>query len=308
MQEKEIEKKVENYVGPEGISTRELEAGLWYVEHRQKLKWALYGALILIGAVSWSYTIYGFAYYLARGMSEDQTLARQLAQADSVSHDNVLAASARPLTLSPVEIIRFANNKYDLAAPIKNDNPRWWAKFDYYFASAAGRTEQRPGYILPLEDKYLLALARDFTGEPADARLVMENLSWRRLSAKQIPDWRDYYKKHLDIETADVKFIPAGAGDLAGKLNLNQLSFKAINRTAYNFWQAGFTILLVGGGGLVGVNHYVLDNFMSGQEAPVALNWPGNLGTADRVEIIPEINIMEDDIYIPYEGGVGQEK
>jgi hypothetical protein len=47
---------------------------------------------------------------------------------------------------------------------------------------------------------------------------------------------------------------------------------------------------------------------MSGQERQIAISWPGNVSRVSRTEIIPEINIMKDDIYIKYEGGVGEEK
>ena len=59
-----LEAATRNYTGPEGITTKQLEAGLWYVEHKQLLRRILYGFLILTAAVSWTYTIYGFAYYL----------------------------------------------------------------------------------------------------------------------------------------------------------------------------------------------------------------------------------------------------
>src|SRR3990167_8005034 len=84
---REIETKLKNYTGPEGITTKELEVGLWYVEHRQTLRRVLYGLLIAIAAVSWSYSIYGFTYYLARGMSEDEMLTRQLVETNSAGHD-----------------------------------------------------------------------------------------------------------------------------------------------------------------------------------------------------------------------------
>jgi len=47
---------------------------------------------------------------------------------------------------------------------------------------------------------------------------------------------------------------------------------------------------------------------MSGENRPVQLSWPGNISRIDRVEIIPEINIMDDNIYIKYEGGIGEER
>ncbi|MBI4778876.1 hypothetical protein HY797_00290 [Candidatus Falkowbacteria bacterium] len=305
---KEIEEKMENYVSTEGITTKQLEIGLWYIEHKKQLKTALIGFLILISAISWSYTIYGFAYYIARGMGQDEILVKQLAQVNSVGHDYVMQVSAKDLMLSSVEIIKSSDKKYDLYVKLQNDNQKWWVEFDYYFIAAGRQTQKTRSYVLPADIKYLTALAEDFPYYPDDARLVIENITWRRINQHQIADWAIFKDSHLNIENTDLKFIPANASALSEKLSLNQLSFNAINHTAYNYWGVGFVILLYAGDRITAINHYVLNDFMSEQKRPVEISWPGDLGRADRVEIIPEINIMKDDIYIKYEGGVGQEK
>ncbi|MDP2737101.1 MAG: hypothetical protein Q8O59_05000 [bacterium] len=305
---KEIEKNLKNYVSTEGITTKQLEIGLWYIEHKRQLRMVLVGFLILISAVSWVYTIYGFAYYIARGMSEDDILIKQLAQVNGANHDYIVQIAARDLALGSVEIIRSSDKKYDLYTKLKNDNPKWWAEFEYYFTAAGQQTKKTRGYILPEEIKYLAALAEEFAYFPEDGLLVIENISWHRINQHQIPDWDAYRAGHLNIETADIKFIPANANPLSEKLGLNQLSFNAINHTAYNYWSVGFAILLYSGDQITAINHYILNDFMSEQKRLVEISWPGNLGRADRIEIIPEINIMEDDIYIKYEGGIGQEK
>lgn len=305
---KEIESRMENYVSTEGITTKQLEIGLWYIEHKRQLRLALIGFLILMSAVSWVYTIYGFAYYIARGMSEDDILTKQLAQVNGASHDYVVQIGATDLAIGSVEIIRSSDKKYDLFTKIKNDNQKWWAEFDYYFTAAGRQTQKTKGYILPEEIKYLAALAEDFSYAPADGRLVIENLSWHRINQHQIADWEAYRTSRLNIASADIKFIPANASPLSEKLGLNQLSFNALNRTAYNYWSVGFVILLYSGDQITAINHYTLNDFMSEQTRLVEISWPGDLGRADRAEIIPEINIMKDDIYIKYDGGIGQEK
>jgi hypothetical protein len=306
-QAKEIEAQLKNYTGPEGITTKQLEIGLWYVEHRQLLKRILASFLILVAAIAWAYTIYGFAYYFTRGISEDEKLTKQLVEASAVGHDYVLQLSAKQLFIAPVGVLKSAGNKYDFYVQLRNGNQKWWAEFDYYFAVAGGQTAKTKGFILPLESKYLLALAQEVASRPDTAQLIMENISWHRLNQHQIPNWSAFERSHLNIVSTDIKFTPASSL-LSEKLNLNQLSFKVANQTAFNFWQAGFNILLYGGGALVDVNHYILDDFMSGQERAVEISWPGSLPWVNRVEIAPDINIMKDDIYIPYEGGVGQEK
>ena len=304
--DQQLDSKVKNYVSPEGITTKQLEFGLWYVEHKRQLRLVLIGLLIAIAAVSWSYTIYGFSYYLARGMSEDEILSRQLVQSSSVGHDYVLKVSAQSLLISPVNAIKATDNKYDLYAMIRNDNQNWWAEFDYYFASGSLKTEKKSGYVMPLEDKNLMALAQDLSNGSADTALVMENISWHRVDLHKIPDWNAYRLNHLNITAADVKFTSAVLNPLSEKLNLNELNFTAVNQTAYNYWEVGFAVLLYRGGDLVGLNHYSLSDFMSGEKRAVSLSWPGSIGRVDKVDIIPEINIMKDDIYIPFEGGVGQ--
>lgn len=305
---KQIEAQLKHYTGPEGITAKQLEIGLWYVKHKQFLKKILYGFLIMVSAVSWSYFIYGFSYYLARGMKEDEILTRQLIEANSIGHDYVLQLSAKSLVMAPVEVLKSTDKKYDLYVRLQNDNPKWWAEFDYYFIAAGRPTAKAKGFILPQEAKNFLTLAQDFDYEPSLAEFIMENLKWHRLDQHKIPDWSAYYLSRLNIEIKDIKFTPASASLLSEKLNLNQLSFRAGNQTAYNFWQTGFAILLYGAGGLVNLNYYTLDDFMSGQERFIEISWPGQLGFVDKIEIIPEINIMRDDVYIPYEGGVGKEK
>src|SRR3989338_5402788 len=221
---KDIETKLKNYTGPEGISTKELEVGLWYVEHKELLRKIIYGFLIVMAAVSWAYSIYGFAYYLARGMSEDDALTKELVETNNAGHDYILQISAKKLVLAPIEIFRSGSSQYDFYVPLRNDNERWWAEFDYYFITDDFKTQKAASYILPLETKNLLALGQDFTSQPAVAQLIMENIRWHRLDQHKIPNWNAYYQSHLNIETSDIKFTPASLSPLSDKLDLNQLS------------------------------------------------------------------------------------
>lgn len=304
----EIEEKIKNYTSAEGITTKQLEIGLWYIEHKKRLKNILIYFLILISAISWTYTIYGFAYYIARGMGEDEILIKQMAQINGAGHDYVVRISAKDLAIGPVEVIKSSEGKYDFYASLKNDNVKWWVEFDYYFTAAGKSTEKTKGYILPDGVKYLAALSENFLYYPEDSRLVVENIKWRRINQHEIPDWKIYEADRLNIGISGIEFIPAISNPLSEKIGLNRLNFNAINRTAYNYWSVDFTILLYSGGKITGINHYVLDDFMSGQDRQVGMSWSGDSGRVSSVEIIPEINIMEDGIYIKYEGGTGQEK
>jgi len=306
--EQQLAKEVEQYKDIEGLTTKKLNLGLWYVEHRQFFKKIIIACLIVISAVSWSYTLYGLAYYVVRGMDEDELLVSQLLQTNIVSHDYLVQVGAKELRYFPVNVLMSANGKYDLAVRVQNINERWYAEFDYYFLAGNKIVGRTHSFILPMEEKYLMALSQEFgrrdagvsPSKPNNVQLVIENLGWSRINRHKIPDWQDYKNSRLNIIVEDAKFTPAGKSKLSEKVNLNQVDFKAINKTAYNYWQVDFQIALIRGMDIVGINKISLNEFMSGEDRPVQIRWPGKINRVGKVEVAPELNIMRDDIYIKF--------
>jgi len=306
--ELEIKKQVEEYKDTEGLSTKKLNLGLWYVEHKRDFRLIFMGLLIAFSAITWAYSIYGLAYYIVRGMEEDEILIKTLVQANVIGHDYIEQISAQDLRYYQVNIFNSSQGKYDLAARVDNPNQRWWAEIDYYFSEGSSQTESAKTFILPDESKYLMALAQDFKARPVNVRLVVKNVSWRRVNRHEIADWQDYKDNYLNIIVENIKFTPADKSNFSEKINLNQVDFNVINKTAYNYWQVDFPILLYSGDNLLGVNRYTLSELMSGENRIVEVRWPGNLGRINKVDIAPELNILEKDIYIKFEGGIGEEK
>jgi len=298
--EEEIVQEVEKYKDVEGLSTKKLNIGLWLVEHRQMFIKLLDVFLVFVGVFTWSYTIYGFGYYLIKGMKDDKILAQQLTQTNIISHDYLVQIGAKDLVYSPVNILTSSGGKYDLAVRAENLNDRWYAEFDYYFLVGAEEMGRNHSFILPAEDKYLMALGQEMNSQPAMAQLVIENFSWMRINLHQIPDWQDFRDKHLDIVVEDINYIPAGSSKPSDKTSLNQVSFTTINNTAYNYWQVNFQIILLVGSNAVSINNVNLDQFMSGEERQVETRWPGRIGRVTTVEVKPELDITKEDIYIKY--------
>ncbi|MBA3046987.1 hypothetical protein KKC83_04385 [Patescibacteria group bacterium] len=304
----EMKKKVEEYKDIEGLSTKKLNFGLWYVEHKRHFRLVFIGFLIAVSAATWTYSIYGFAYYIARGMAEDEVLAKMLVETKVISHEYIKQASAQDLKYYPVSIFDSGTGKYDLVIRVENSNQRWWAEISYYFSANNDQTGESSSFILPNGTKHLMALAQDFRVKPANAQLIVKNISWKRVDRHEIADWQAYQDSYLNIAVENIEFIPAGKSKLTEKINLNQANFDVINKTAYNYWQVDFPILLYSGAALVGVNRYSVSELMSGEKRQVQVRWPGNLGRVSGVEAIPELNILRDDIFIKFEGGVGEEK
>lgn len=292
----------------EGVTEKKLNIGLWYVEHRSKLRLALVIFLILTAGASWAYTVYGFGYYIYRGMKEDELLVQRMVSQGAVGHEYVARIAPRDLEYSPPKILKAAERKYDFLAEVQNANEDYWAEFDYYFLSGGKEIGRSRGFILPAQSKYLMVLGQDFGFKPTDARFIIENISWRRLDRHVIADWNAFKNERLNIAVSDIRFTSARASEVSEKINLNDLKFTAANNTAYNYWDVSFSILLWSGSSMAGVNKFTLAEFMAGQNRTVEISWPGALPQISKAEVIPEVNIMDPDIYIKYEGGVGEEK
>lgn len=299
-----IDQQIKKFQDLEGLSVNKLNFGLWYVEHIKQLRMIIIIILIIIASISWTYTIYGFAYYIARGMNEDEIMAKQLVETKGIDHNYLSQSAAKDLIIYPVQVLLSTNKKYDLLVQIKNTNLKSWGNFDYSFLINNQKTKQQSGFIFPGETKYLIALAQDFSYQPSGVQLVIENLSWSRINQHQISDWQDYYNSHLNIINTDAKFVPSNQSGLSQKLELNQLSFNSYNKTPFNYWQVDYLILLFNNNAVINVNKYTLMDFMSGQTRLIQLSWQGSIGRVDEVKIIPEINIMDENNYIKYEGKV----
>lgn len=312
MDERRQDKKIINlgkeFRDREGITEKKLNVGLWYVEHRRQLRVIFISFLALLASASWAYTIYGYAYYLIRGMNEDELLAQQIARGGTIGHEYIVSVSARDLKYAPPAILKGSGKKYDFFVQINNPNERHWAEFDYYFLVGGREVGRARGFILPGELKYLMALAEDFNARPTDAQLRIENISWRRMDSHIIPDWNIFKSERLNITISDVEFLAGRASDLSDKIELNHLKFSAANNTAYNYWDVNFVIMLYSGSAIVGVNRYTLSEFMSGEKREVAIAWPASLPQISKVSVLSEVNAIDEGAYIKYEGGTGREK
>ncbi|MDO9399576.1 MAG: hypothetical protein Q7T79_02750 [bacterium] len=297
----DIDQQIKKFQDSDGLSINKLNFGLWYVEHIKQMRLILIFILIIISAISWIYTIYSFTYYFVRGIKEDEIMIQQLIETKGLDHSYLVQMAAKDLVIYPAQALLSTNKKYDLLVQIKNINLKFWGKFDYYFLVNGKKTKQQSGFIFPGESKYLFVLAQDFSYQPTDVQLVVENSKWSRID-RQITNWQDYYDTHLNIINTDVKFIPAGQNELSQKLELNQLSYNSYNKTPYNYWFIDYLILFFSNNTVININKYTLTDFMSGQTRLIQLSWPGNIGRVDEVKIIPDINILDKNIYIKYKG------
>lgn len=280
----------------EGVSMSKLKTGLWIAKYRHRLWQIFILLLVAVSVISWGYTIYGFGSYLLVGMNQDSQMMKDFVKNGVIGHEYLVKMEAKDLIVSETRILS-NNGKYDLYALIKNPNLKYFGSFSYCFTVIGEEKSCGTDFILPGEQKYVLALAKDFTNRPSTAIFSITNHSWQRINNHNIPDWKKYRADRLNISVKNAVLTPADTNEISEKINLNTLSFTALNNSAFSYWEAPFTIILSGGGKIINVNRYVINDFISYDTREIKITWPGAISPVSSLSITPDINILDNGVY-----------
>lgn len=284
---------------PPEISDSQLRWGLWYVKHYRKLRIGLIIILLAVGGLSFIYGFYGIADYYFRGRLEDDAVLKNLSYS-LINLEEVRKSAPLPLIFDlPLSFPASEEGNYDLALAASNPNERHWAEAEISFWAAGEEAGRGDIFLLPGEEKYLLLFNKKISGGTADLTVKINEVNWHHLDKHLIPDWPAFAAAHLDqVGYRDINFYSARLNDSGTDLDFNHLSFTVTNLTPFSYRAAEWQIIFHGGSGLVGVNNYLTDELISGQEKTIKLKWPGIMETVEEVEIIPSINIMDPAAYI----------
>lgn len=285
-----------------GVTLKKLNIGLWYLENREKFKKGLLYFLIGICVLAWGYIIVSVIYYFTFGMSKDNEMVRQIVTNGLVSHDVLLTKAAQDIAFGSPEVFDLDNGKYDFVTEIKNPNKDFYAEIEYIYNADGQDIASGKTFILPEETKNIILLGKALTYRPQKAMLKTSNIKWQRIDKHIINDWEDYKNSHLNISVENVSFVGSRDSGILQAAGLNNLEFDVANKTPYNYWQVDFSILLYSGDSLAAVNRYGLTEFMSGTSRKVKMSWPGTFNRITNIKIVPELDIMQNDIYIKFQG------
>ena len=292
---------LKKYKDPQGLTIRKMVIGLWFVKHRKHFISFFKIFLAIIGIITWSIFIYTFGSYIIFGLKLEDELLSSILKKTTVGHDYFVSISAQPIVLHPLDIVNVGDGKYDFAFKATNPNARYFARV--FFTINAQGEELGPfaDFILPGDTKYILSLNNELEQSITSATYNTK-IAWRRISKHDIMDWESFRDYHLDFEISDDEFTPAKSTIMTEKTNLNNLEFTVANKTPYNYWEVDFNILLHGRDKIIGLNTYKVDEFMSNEKRTINVTWPGQIGRVDVIQIVPNLNIIENDIYIDFEG------
>jgi len=278
-----------------------LSFGYWWVENKEMVKNGFILAALAIGGLLLLYGIYGYVDYYLISYSKNQ----KLFEPRQVSLNwNYIQQISMPLEIQAdsVRAIRSKEN-YDIVTRVTNPNDKWHvSKLDYHFTFGSATTDSKTSFILPGETTYLVELNQERSGG-ATANLVVEDLEWTKE-----PDFAALKEQLLRFELSDIAYTPASQTGISGTQPINQVSFKIKNNSAQNFWNIDLIIQLYAGTQLRAINTYNLNSLDSLEEREVVLNWPGVLPAINKVEVIPQIDILDPDSYKGFGEVIGEEK
>lgn len=276
------------------------KVSVWWVEHRAFLRRLWLILFIVVDAVlllfgGW-HLLDAFAVSYGR---EQNAVMRMVAYGQSDLRAYTVANAANDLEQGEGRVISIGGGRYDLYSTLVNPNDDWWAEFTYSFAVGDESTDVQTGFILPTQEKPIAELALESASPIGSASLVIEDVRWHRVDHHVVPDYPTWSSDRLNFLISASSFEKETRFD--GE-TFGRTTFTIENDTAYSYYDVGLFVLLLRGNSVVGVNRTTLSSLESGVDTEVSVTWFGTLPSVSQVQIIPELNIFDLEVYKPLQG------
>jgi len=278
-----------------GLSVNKMNFGLWLSENRAKILRIIVICLIAISAFFFVYSSYSYIVYFLNGSTSNDLVS--LVKSNIVSQRKVVS----DIVVSSPQIFK-SGEAYDLVVTIKNPNDKFFAHFNYCFNIEGRSPFCSSAFALPGEEKYVVALGQKIETDSPAVSFKIDGISWQRVDTHKILDWNTFAGERLNFSLENVDLALADESGLSEKVGLDSLDFIITNRTSFGYYEVPLSIAFYRDSELVGVNSYVVKNFLAGESKSVRLSWLGGLPNVTRTSIRPELDLSDDSIYLKYQG------
>jgi hypothetical protein len=268
-------------------SDTQLKYSYWYVLNKAKLKkigiivFGLFDCLLI------GFCIYGVVDAAVNYKKEKELFAN----INSIR----LTPTDRPGQLQILNPLILTNglSKYDLVVKIRNANDNWLAvSLTYHFVvNNNTNTPTQKSFLLNNEEKYLSILGYQNLTPIKNITVQIDEVSWRRVAQTPI-------LKAIDFKISDIKLN--SSSQLSGQTGdyFNQVSFKVLNNSIYNFWEAGFQIVLLGSqNNVLAINNLKISNLQSFQDRFIEVSFFNIKTHVSKVLVLPDIDIFDPGNY-----------
>lgn len=278
--------------GANHLTEKQIRFGLWWAKYKGFLKTMLVAALVVVNVLLWGRVVYTLFDYGVLSAGREQALERSLARG-GLDWPNLLIGS-RPLALewSPPAVLASSRGS-DLVSQVENRNPGWLARF-HFRASLGDQAAEADDFLLPGNVKYVFASFPSARGAPS---FNITDVRWERITPRDAEgDIAAFTASRANFVIEKAAFIPPAEGLPA------RVGFEAVNQGAYSFWEPRFIVLLWRGSTLAGIQRAVIDQFKAGERRLAEINLIDRLTAISRVEVIPDVNVLDTAAYMPPKG------
>ncbi|MBU1163934.1 hypothetical protein KKA15_00035 [Patescibacteria group bacterium] len=275
------------------LTNWQLKFGYWYVSNKLKIKKSFILGLIGLNVLLFGFSIISVFIILVLNADSHQQLINSSSQ-NLIDYEYFHERNKpKNLILQPMEVMSTTGGRFDILAKVKNPNPQWHIPYiSYQFISGSKVLSEGETFILPNEEKIIISFGNEEFVKADDVVLNVSSMQWRRIS-----DYTELAASRLRFDVSDIKFITSRQSGLSSRLPVSQTRFNVKNNSAYNFWEVGFYVVLYSGSLPVAVNYTNVEEFGSGKEKVVSINWYETLPPISRTEVIPEIDILDGSVY-----------
>ncbi len=273
------------------LTKRQLELSLWYAKHKLRLRREVSFALIILDVLLLGFALFGTVGLLRAYGGHRAMLAALGASPIDYAAQRELGRP-KPLALSNVQAL-VSGDRADLIAEISNSNPNFAATaITYHFSVDAKPLPDQHTYLLPGEQRLLLALGTEGVGLGTPVGVAVTGVRWQRQAEVETFRQQRYSFRTLDPKV-DLEPLPGGA-------DATVASFRFRNDSARGYWQVNLGGVLYSGDAVVGVAATRVDQLPPLDVREVRVRWLQAVPGVTRVEVQPEVNVYDESVYLPF--------
>lgn len=269
----------------QNLSDKQLKYAYWFLLHKKQFKKVGIILLIIFDILMVILAVMGLIRYLYN-YSEFKELSQNMPNyIDWAAYHQ--ENQPVDLQINQVRVIQTDSDQVDIGVLVQNINNDWGVpKLTYQFLLAGGQTTPlATTFLLPNGSKYLMALSVSTVGRTASLQIV--EFGWQRIKSGQlllVPD----------VVISENRFIPAS--QVEGLTRGGQVSWLVANKSAYNYWDVGFQVIIFTGQREVGFNYLQISSLDSLESKNLSVNMIQRLSSVTSVLVIPEVNIYDPGI------------
>lgn len=277
------------------FSSNQLKFGEWYLKHKRQLKKWLVGILSVWSIITLGGSLLYWGYYFSSLYFYDQKVSQRLVQSFADYSSLQQDYQAKSPQVRSIKVVQAqGKDKYNVLANVFNPNRRWVANIDYHFDLPGGKTSRDSALILPGKVQSLVSLGVSNQATQS-VNFRIDNIDWRSIDSHRVKNVKNYIQARLNFQLEEMNFTAADSENNTParvKLTIN-------NPTAYSYWRPKFIFKMYNGSNLVRVKTARINDFITETSRSVSFTFLDSNIKVTRVEIFPEIDIFNEDVFMP---------